>query len=181
LTINEAGGRAHSEELRLVARARHGEEAAFDQLYMRHRDHMYTLCLNLCGDREQAKDLLQETFVRAWRGLPKFRSQSRFSTWLYRIAVNVCRDAVRRRAAPAPDSPAVWNPDVVTVEHVRATLNRLRPHHRAALVLRYQLGLSYEEMVAVLNWSLPRVKVTLHRARAAFRDEYASGEGDDEV
>jgi RNA polymerase sigma-70 factor (ECF subfamily) len=178
LTIDEAGSRAQSDESRLVARARHGEEAAFDQLYVRYRDRMYTLCLNLCGDGEQAKDLLQETFVRAWRGLPKFREQSRFATWLFRIAVNVCRDAARTRPPVATDPPAVWNPDIVIVDHVRATLGKLQVAHRTALVLRYQLGLSYAEMSDLLHWSLAKVKVTLHRARAAFRDAYASGEGE---
>jgi RNA polymerase sigma-70 factor (ECF subfamily) len=165
----------------LVARARQGDEAAFDGLYRRHRDQMYTLCLNLCGDREQAKDLLQETFVRAWRGLPKFRGQSSFATWLHRIAVNICRDAARKRrpltsATAAAASPAS-DPDVTTVEQVRATLSRLRAPHRMALVLRYNLSLSYQEIADLLNWSLPKVKVTLHRARAAFKTAYCEVDG----
>jgi len=173
-------GSAVGDDSALVARARQGDRPAFDELYGRYRDQVYTLCLNLCDEREQAEDLLQETFVRVWRGLPKFRGGSRFGTWLHRIAVNVCRDAARRRrqrCAPGPEVPA---PDVEMVDRVRATLALLRPTHRTVLVLRYTLSLSYQEIAELLNWSLPKVKVTIHRAKRAFRDAYRGSEEADE-
>ena len=156
----------------LIARAQAGDLAAFDLLYQRYKDNVYTLCLNPnAGDGEQAQDLLQETFVKAWRGLPKFRGRSQFATWLHRIAINVCRDAARRRK-PQPELPTRTGPDEDMIERVRVALGRLRTPHRVVLALRYTLSLSYEEIAETLNWSLPKVKVTIHRAKAAFREVY---------
>jgi RNA polymerase sigma-70 factor (ECF subfamily) len=128
------------------------------------------------GDREQAQDLLQETFVKAWRGLKGFRGRSAFTTWLYRITVNVCRDAARRKRKGAGDTarPVEAAPEqrAHAVARVRETLVRLRKPHRVVLALRYTLSLSYEEIAETLNWSLPKVKVTIHRAKAAFRRAY---------
>ncbi len=167
-----SGSSAGDEDAALAARARLGDGAAFEELYRRHRDRVYTLCLNLCGNQEDARDLLQEAFVRAWRGLPGFSGRSAFMTWLYRIAVNVCREARRRRRpadnclAPAPGA------DHGMAEHVRWALSRLRPTHRLVLVLRYTLSLSHREIGEQLNWTIPRVKVTLHRAKRAFKNAY---------
>jgi RNA polymerase sigma-70 factor (ECF subfamily) len=168
-----------------VERARLGDVEAFDGLYRAHRDRVYTLCVDLCGDRELAEDLLQETFVRVWRGLRGFGGRSSFATWVHRIAVNVCRDAARRRQGTPPPSPSPhaergraersahgFGPDVVMVEQVRGTLAGLKPAFRAALVLRYTLELSHEEIGETLGWSLAKVKVTIHRAKQAFREAY---------
>jgi RNA polymerase sigma-70 factor (ECF subfamily) len=156
----------------LVARAQRGDENAYDELYRRHRDHVYTLCLNLCGDRDEAQDLLQETFVRGYRALRKFRGDARFTTWLHRIAVNVCHETARRsRRRPGPEPLAV-EADPALVEQVRAALVRLRPSHRVVLALRYHQSLSYQQIAETLNWSLARVKVTIHRAKRAFKDAY---------
>ncbi len=160
----------------LVGRARRGDVEAFDDLYRLHRDKVYTLCLNLCRNTEQAEDLLQETFVRAWRGLPKFQGRSQFSTWLHRIAVNVCRDAACRRNHQLELLTSA-EPDQETVDRVRAALGRLRKPHRVVLVLRYTLSLSYQEIAETLNWSLPKVKVTIHRAKAAFKTAYCEVDG----
>jgi RNA polymerase sigma-70 factor (ECF subfamily) len=159
----------------LVGRARLGNVEAFDELYRLHRDRVYTLCVDLCGDRELAEDLLQETFVRVWRGLRGFGGRSSFATWVHRIAVNVCRDAARRRGRQAEEGGRSPNPDTETVDRVRVALARLRPPYRAALALRYTLGLSYEEIGETLGWSMPKVKVTIHRAKRAFRDAYCEG------
>ena len=171
----EAAVHVAGAESALVARARQGEMAAFDELYGRHRDRVYNLCLNLCGSREEAEDLLQETFLRAYRGLGSFRGGCAFGVWLHRIAVNVCRDAHRRsrrepEIVPLEEHSAVASLDTMSV--VREALGRLRPPHRTVLVLRYNQGLSYDEMAETLGWSLARVKVTLHRARRAFKDVY---------
>jgi len=157
----------------VLARARAGDAEAFDQLYRMHRARVFALCHNLCGNREQAEDLLQETFVRAWRGLSKFRGGSSFQTWLYRIATNVCRDATQRNRPPPPDPPRT---DAAAVQHVREIIAGLRPPYRVALALRYTLSLSYRDIAEVLHWSLPRVKMTLHRARQAFKDAYENAD-----
>ncbi|UCH34501.1 MAG: RNA polymerase sigma factor [Armatimonadota bacterium] len=180
MTEGSPATRAAGRDGALVARAQQGERAALDELYRRHRDYVYTLCFNLCGDREDAQDLLQETFVHAWRGLPKFAGRSSFTTWLYRIAVNVAHDARRRHREPMPTdrNPAA---DAETIDHVRAALARLRPAHRAVLVLRYSLSLSHQEIAECLHWSLSRAKVTAHRAKRAFKDEYLRLAGRDEI
>lgn len=174
-------GRAAEDEPGLVARARAGDTTALDELYRRHRDYVYTLCLNLCGDREEAQDLLQETFVRAWRGVSKFAGRSTLSTWLYRIAVNVAHDARGRRNSDRVPVPVNPSSDHETVDHVRAVLGRLRPAHRAVLVLRYSMSLSHQEIADCLKWSVSRAKVTLHRAKRAFKEEYVRAAGGDEV
>jgi len=94
---------------------------------------------------------------------------------VHRIAVNVCRDAGRRRRSTVEESSGSSGPDREMVERVRATLAGLKPAFRTALVLRYTLGLSYEEIGETLGWSLPRVKVTIHRAKRAFKDAYVEG------
>ena len=156
----------------LVARAQRGDEDAYDELYVRHRDHVYTLCLNLCGDRDEAQDLLQETFVRGYRALRTFRGEARFTTWVHRIAVNVCHSAGRRNQHRADLMPVATESNPALVEQVRAALVRLRPQHRVVLALRYHQSLSYQEIAELLNWSLSRVKVTIHRAKRAFKDAY---------
>jgi RNA polymerase sigma-70 factor (ECF subfamily) len=171
LSESDLGTQAREAVPVLVGRARRGDVEAFDELYRQHRDKVYTLCLNLCRDREQAQDLLQETFVRAWRGLPKFQGRSQFTTWLHRIAVNVCRDAARRRN-PQLELLTNAEPDEETVHRVRAALGLLRTQHRVVLVLRYTLSLSYQEIAETLNWSMPKVKVTIYRAKAAFKNAY---------
>jgi len=181
LAGGKSAGRPAEDEPGLVARAREGDTTALDELYRRHRDYVYTLCLNLCGDREEAHDLLQETFVRAWRGLGKFAGRSTVSTWLYRIAVNVAHDASRRRCSGRVPVPANPGGDQEMVDHVRAVLARLRPAHRAVLVLRYSMSLSHQEIAGCLKWSVSRAKVTLHRAKRAFREEYLRAADRDEV
>ena len=161
----------------LVERARRGDVEAFDELYRVHRNRVYTLCVDLCGDRELAEDLLQETFVRVWRGLRGFGGRSSFATWVHRIAVNVCRDAVRRQRRQAEEGSRSPNPDTETVDRVRIALARLKPPYRAALALRYTLGLSYDEIGETLGWSLAKVKVTIHRAKRAFKLAYVEGIG----
>jgi RNA polymerase sigma-70 factor (ECF subfamily) len=166
---------AETEGQSLIERARDGDAAAFEQLYLNHRDRIYALCLNLSGNREEAQDLLQETFVRAYQALPRFRGRSRFSTWLHRIAANLCCDAAhqqRRAEELTPPHPESSPRPTETVERVRATLGLLPPRFRVVLALRYGQTLSYDEIAETLNWSLPRVKVTIHRAKRAFKEIY---------
>jgi RNA polymerase sigma-70 factor (ECF subfamily) len=166
----------------LVARARGGDATGLEQLYVRYREHVYNLCLSIIGDRDEAQDLLQETFVRAHRALPRFRGDAQFSTWLHRIALNLCQDALRRRkrtAGLASSLPEQGAEPLAAAQEVRAALLRLRPRHRIVLALRYQQALSYQEIADLLRWPLGRVKVTLHRAKRAFKEAYLGAEGDE--
>jgi len=160
----------------LTARARRGDAAAFDALYEMHKDRIFTLCLNMSGNHEEAGDLLQETFTRAWRGVRKFRGHSSFGTWLYKIAINVCRATANKKTPFLPDIADVGK-DQPLIDCVRVTLSQLRPDYRLVLTLRYSQKLSYAEIAEQLDWSLAKVKVTIHRAKQAFRDEYISENG----
>jgi len=169
-------GSDREEETALVARARAGEQEAVDQLYRSHRREIFGLCLNLSGNREEAQDLLQETFVRAFRGLPSFGGRCQFKTWLTRIAVNLARDLARRRHR-RPESPllatlAAPDSDGGLIDLVRATLGCLEAHQRELLCLRYTQSLSYQEIGDCLGWSQGRVKKGLYRARQAFKQMY---------
>lgn len=163
-----------------LAAARLGEQWALERFYHSYQSQVYALCLRLLQRPADAEDAMQETFVRAFRELPRFRGDSCAKTWVYRIAVNQALSMLRRRregaelheeAAVAADGA----PGLVDQMEIRAALERTRPEHRAVLVLRFWEELSYEEIAAVLGISLPAVKMRLLRAREEFRKCYPTG------
>jgi len=162
----------------LVARARRGDEAAFEQLVLRHQRYAFNLAYRVIGNYAEAEDVTQEAFVRAWRGLPGFRGQARFATWLYRIVYNLCLNRLPRlrqellQAEPLEEAvvnPAPAPPDVFEVQERLAflhdELNRLPAKYRLVLTLRYLQDLSYAEIAAALDVPMGTVKTHLHRAR----------------
>ena len=173
----------------LVLRAKRGDQDAFEQLVLDNQNRIYSLALRLMGDREEAADLAQEAFLKAWQGLPTFQGESSFSTWLYRLTSNVCIDALRRnrrRQAVAEtvsldddDSwiePADWEGDpqrlLERAELSRAVergLEALPDHFRQVLVLRELSGLSYQEIGTAMELDLGTVKSRIARARVALR------------
>ena len=173
----------------LVLRAKRGDQDAFEQLVLDNQNRIYSLALRLMGDREEAADLAQEVFLKAWQGLPTFQGESSFSTWLYRLTSNVCIDALRRnrrRQAVAEtvsldddDSwiePADWEGDpqrlLERAELSRAVergLEALPDHFRQVLVLRELSGLSYQEIGTAMELDLGTVKSRIARARVALR------------
>ena len=177
-------------EQEIVLRAKGGDQDAFAELVTAHQDRIYTLCLRMTGDREDAQDAAQEAFLNAWRGLASFQGDSSFSTWLYRLASNACIDLLRKRKrrqeGEAPRSlddeeagwaePADWEQDphrqLERAERSRAVergMAALPEHFRQVLELRELAGLSYQEIGAALKLDLGTVKSRLARARLALR------------
>lgn len=169
-------------DMTLVKEFVSGRSEAFDRLYERHSTYVYNTCLSILGDPEDARDAMQETFVQLYRSLPKFRGQSKLSTWIYRIAVNKCMDFVRSRPKWETADCLDWMgtevdgpSDPALEEQVRQAVLKLKPEYRAVLVLFYFEQLSYSEICEVLNCSMDQVRIRLHRARKAFRKYYEGG------
>ena len=174
----------------LVARAQASDRKAFDRLVDATYSMAYATAYRLTGDPDTACDATQDAYVRAYASLHTFRGNSTFTTWLYRIVVNVSLDALRRRArAPEPltmaaDSEEGRDIDVADesadpqreVERrerraaVARALQRVSDDHRTVLVLFDLNGLSYEEIAEILRVPLGTVKSRLNRARLALRD-----------
>jgi RNA polymerase sigma-70 factor (ECF subfamily) len=184
----------HDPDRDLVEAAQAGVREAFDRLVVRHQDRMVRLARRILGDREAALDAAQMVFVKAWRGLGGFHGDSRFSTWLTRIAINQCRNELRRRrtvkhtrpasldepvgASASPRSEAVPGREPAAMARVQAgelraaidtALAGLEPEAREVLLLREVESLSYEDIAEILDVAIGTVRSRLHRARAALR------------
>lgn len=168
-------------ELDLISRAQAGDRAAFAALVREHQDEVYTLARRLVGDPHLAADVAQEAFIRAWRALPKFRGDARFSTWIYRITVNTSwtqkARAGRHRAASIEEHTQI--PSSVDVDHpefageilelrgrLRHALDRLPDAQREVVVLKDIYGWSHAEIADSMGITVTAAKVRLHRARA---------------
>ncbi len=178
-------------ETELIQRAAQGDQDAFAQLLELHQNKVYGLTLRLVGSPEDAMELTQETFFNAWRGLPNFHADSKFSTWLYRLATNAAIDFLRRekrrkglstiplstdddsdRVLDIPDqrfTPQSQLERQELQEAVHRGLGQLSDEHRQVLVLRELNGLSYTEIAQVLSIEEGTVKSRIFRARLALR------------
>ena len=160
----------------LVSLAREGDRSAFAELLGRHGREVFGLAFRLTHSYELASDVAQETWIRAWRGLPAFRGEAAFATWVYRIAVNTCYDLLRkerRRPSEAmPDyldlsDPRAEDPytSVELRPSVEAALATLSPDFRAVVVLSDIEGMSLPEVAEALEVPVGTVKSRLFRAR----------------
>lgn len=177
-------------EQELVARAKAGDQEAFEQLVLDNQNRVYSLTVRLVGDREEGADLAQEAFFKAWQGLSSFQGESSFSTWVYRLATNVCIDCLRRRkrrrevedAVSLDDEEAGWAEPVDWSQDPQRQLERaelsravsrgleaLPEHHKNVLVMRELSGLSYQEIGRALELDMGTVKSRIARARLALR------------
>jgi RNA polymerase sigma-70 factor (ECF subfamily) len=181
-------------ERRLIERALAGDEVAFGELVQMHQGAVFNIAYRMLGDREEAKDVAQEAFWRAYRGLGGFDLSRPLAPWLYRIATNLSLNRLRRRrpvmvsldvppgqadgAAPlqVPD-PGVGPPERLLQAEAQAKIRRaivtLAPADRAVIELRHFQGLSYEEIASVLDASVSSVKSRLFRARRKLRTQLA--------
>ena len=176
------------EEKHILARARRGELPAFEELVRRHEKRVYAVALRSSGSPEDAEDITQEVFLRAWRSIEEFRGDSGFSTWLFRITMNLCVDHARHKHAQPQTQPLVMGeeeserplPDTAPTpeEHLdnselgrelAAALDEVSEEHRRIVLLRDVSGMSYTEIAEVLEISEGTVKSRLSRARIALR------------
>lgn len=166
----------------LVRLCQNGDMAAFEQLFYKYQEQVYSTAYRMMNNQEDAQDLTQEIFLRAYQKISKFSFTSAFSTWLYRLAVNLCVDALRKRKRTANTTPleeAASQADASTPEdHAISTdrerqvweaINSLKEKERAIIILRDIEGLSYKEIAEVFKCSLGRVKSRLHEARQRLK------------
>jgi RNA polymerase sigma-70 factor (ECF subfamily) len=188
----------------LARRHRYGDEEAFEEVYERFESMVYNLALRMGGNEAEAADCTQETFLRVFRYLGKFRGKSNLKTWVFRIALNCCRSRYRKkstrrryldfggeelieRTADSGRSPEQRVVAAELSEHVQGALSQLRPVYREAVILRDLQGLSYDEMATVLGVKLGTVRSRIARGREQLRTvleataaiESASCEGDE--
>jgi RNA polymerase sigma-70 factor (ECF subfamily) len=178
----------------LVARARLGDQEAFERLVRDTYADTYTLAYRLTGHEEDARDVVQESYLRAYKGLKRFRGDAQFTTWLYRITANCASTHLgkrsRRRTEPLPDDLALADVDPERDPAARADATLLRdrledalvdlpPKLRAVVLLRDVYDLPHEAIAAELGISESAAKVRLHRARKKLRETVFPHRGDD--
>jgi RNA polymerase sigma factor (sigma-70 family) len=172
---------AAGDELDLLARLGRGDRDAVDRLYARYARPLYGYVLDLVPDAGLAEEVVQDTFVAAWRGASRFEGRSSLASWLFGIARRQARDRTRsRRPQPEPDdrlhglADPAGGPEAMAIESATraeliAALDALPDHHREPLVLAFAYELSGAEIAAVLDIPAGTVKSRLHAARRALR------------
>jgi RNA polymerase sigma-70 factor (ECF subfamily) len=172
----------------LVERSRAGDADSFNQLILRWERPIYALAYRVIGRDEDARDVCQETFLRAFRALPGFKGQAKFSSWLYRIALNLCRDWIRRQkrtpviAMPegvdvvelaAEQGPVESIEDLVARKELSDTvaiaMRELPEEQRTAIILKEFHGLTFQEIADLQNCPLSTVKTRLYQGLSVLR------------
>jgi RNA polymerase sigma-70 factor (ECF subfamily) len=172
----------------LVARSRTGDTDSFNQLVRRWERPIFALAYRTLGREEDARDVTQETFLRAFRALPGFKGDAKFSSWLYRIALNLCRDWMRRdRRAPMVDVPegveihelAAEKQETVSVEDLAAraelsgavaeAMQKLPEEQRTAIILKEYHGLTFQEIAELMHCPLSTAKTRLYQGLTLLR------------
>jgi len=192
-------------ELQIIERARNGERAAFDSLVDLYKGKAFALAYSFTGNAEDAKDILQDAFVKAYVGLKDFRGRSAFYTWFYRILVNLCRDFLRRKRTrlkvlvDAPEPPDEDNdapveiaetgpgPDEMLLnkeirEMADKAINMLPERQKTTFILRHVHGMRLNEIAEIMHCSESTAKVHLFRASKSLQrslSPYLSPEGGD--
>ena len=177
-------GTVPNEEEVLVREAQQGDEGAFERLYRWHVNRVYGLCLRLSSDPVTAQELTQDAFVRAWERLDSFRHESAFSSWLYRLTVNVAlgdRRSRQRRAAKMAEAQSIgasWSgaeaPSPETRLDLETAIALLPDGARQVFVLHDVEGYKHEEIANLIGIAPGTSKAHLHRARKVLREQLAS-------
>lgn len=178
------------EEPALVRLAKQGDQDAFASLMTSYEKPIYNLCFRMCGNTEDAEELTQTAFLKAWHALPRFQEDSTFFTWLYRLAKNTCIDFLRHEgrrnrtlhtvSLEQEDQSSAAIPDLRYLPEEEAlkrdlrqsllrALEKLSPEHRSILMQREIDGLSYQEIADLLELELGTVKSRIARARLSLR------------
>ena len=184
-------------EEQLIRRAQQSDNEAFEQLLLLHQKKVYNLCLRMSANPDDALDLSQEAFIKAWRSIGQYQFEASFSTWLFRLTSNVCIDFLRRKkrrqetslthsyddrdegvefsrpdTAPLPEVQALTNE---TKLELAQAMERLGPEHREILQLRVVENLPYEQIAEILDIRVGTVKSRLARARLSLRKILKAG------
>jgi RNA polymerase sigma-70 factor (ECF subfamily) len=177
-----APGVQRFDDVELVDAAAGGDRLAFEELVRRHQQEVFTLAVRLLGSRELAADVTQDALIRAWRGLPSFRGEAAFSTWLHRITVNAAwsaRRKARRHAAanleqvehelPGVDHVAIEGEAIRLRGELKSAVASLTPGTRAVVILKDVYGWSHADIAGALGISVTAAKVRLHRGRSQLQ------------
>jgi RNA polymerase sigma-70 factor, ECF subfamily len=172
----------------LVARSRGGDVESFNQLILRWERPIYALAYRVIGREEDARDVCQEAFLRAFRALPGFKGEAKFSSWLYRITLNLCRDWIRRqRRAPVSQMPEDADPHELAAERgavesiedlaarreltavVEQAMASLPEEQRTAIILKEYHGMTFQEIAELQGCPLSTVKTRLYQGLTVLR------------
>lgn len=189
------------EDAILIRAFKGGDKTAFDKLVLKHKNKLFNLCYRFLGDYQEANDSAQETFIKVYESLKKFRFESTFSTWLYRIAVNTCKNKLkssgyRRKKKmvwldnpgwPDNSQPAIevqdetYSPEKELekkerMRMIQEAINTLPTEQKEVVTLRDIEGLSYGEIVEITGFNIGTVKSRLARARLDLRKKLRSVE-----
>jgi RNA polymerase sigma-70 factor (ECF subfamily) len=178
---------AEADETALVAASKRGDQDAFAQLVQQHQRRVFNLVFRMLQEYEEADEVTQEAFLAAWQGLPSFRGDARFSTWLYRIAYNCALKQLEQRKRDKALQVAVASEQIIAhansanqidaeleahtrSEIVREHLSHLPAKYRIVLVLRHLQDMTYEEMAEILTMPIGTIKTHLFRARNLLKE-----------
>jgi RNA polymerase sigma-70 factor (ECF subfamily) len=173
---------ADFDERALIARCRTGDDAAFGELVDRYKDLVYSIVHRMVIDRSTVDDLAQEVFLKVHRGLPYFRGEARLSTWIFRIAQNVCSqsrgrqtsnvslDAREPRAVPEPGTIDGAFAELELKDRLEKAIAQLPDNYRLLIAAHYLQGVQYEALAEALNVPLGTIKTHLHRAKRRLRE-----------
>jgi RNA polymerase sigma-70 factor (ECF subfamily) len=179
ISVSPDGAAGRDDVQDAVEACQRGEREAFDRLVVRYQREVYRLCYRYLNNHEDANDVTQEVFLRAWRAIGRFKGRSAFSTWLYRIAVNACLNFRAARRAPARELPedladpsagasAQMEKDDLA-RRVREAVSRLPEKQRATLILKVYHEMTHQEVAQVLGSTVGTAKANFFHALGNLR------------